>query len=413
MPYRRGGTVVDVASSGLHPARVRSLGSETVRTWGLLLSASAIVAIIVANMIRPGAGMEGMWPWAGGLLAFPVGAAVVMLRARGNTVGRLLGLIALAAGIDFALSWVAVSYAGSPLAAYAEAFTTPASVGIFIGILAVLHLFPTGRPISRWHRGVVVALAAWGLGFAVLGIFVPGPAGFSQVPNPLGVDLPWIATVFEAGFLAVPVFGAVGVVVLFLRRRRAGPVERAQLKWFFAGSAVLTFVLAFATNTGESDNAVVEALSQVLVMFAFWGLPAAIVVAIVRYHLYDIDRLVSRTVTYVVVAGVLTAIYAACIVAFQTVLTGGASQLAVAASTLAAAALFAPVRSRVQDRLDRRFNRARYEASAVTQQFARRLQQEIDLEAIESDLVYAVDRTLQPQAVRLWLAAGHAAQSPN
>jgi hypothetical protein len=117
-------------------------------------------------------------------------------------------------------------------------------------------------------------------------------------------------------------------------------------------------------------------------------------------------------VSYVVVAGVLTATYGVCIVALQAVLPSGASQLAVAGSTLAAAALFAPVRSRVQERLDRRFNRARYEAGAVTAQFARRLQQQLDLEAIESDFVYAVDRTLQPQAVQLWLTTGTAGGPP-
>jgi hypothetical protein len=403
MSYRRIATVGVVASSGLQRAQMFRLGGETARTWALLLSAAAIVGIIAANMIRPGPGMEGMWPWAGGLMAFPISAAVVLLRARGNAIGRLLGFVAVAAGIDFALSWMAVSYAGTPQAAYAAAFTTPASVGIFIGILAVLHLFPTGRPISRWHRRVVVALGVWGVGFAILGLFVPGPAGFSRVANPMGVGSQWVGTLFEAGFFGVPLFALAGVVILFLRRRKAGPVERAQLKWFFAGAAVLTLVLIFATNSGESDNVVVETVAQTLVMFAFWSLPAAIVVAIVRYHLYDIDRLVSRTVTYVVVAGVLTAVYAGCVVALQSVLPAGGSQLAVAASTLAVAGLFAPLRTRVRSRLDRRFNRARYEAAAVTANYARNLQHQINIDAIESDLLGAVARTLQPGTAALWL----------
>ena len=392
-----------MALSRRRRARLDDLGNETVRTWGLLLSSSAIVAIIVANMIRPGVGMEGMWPWAGGLLAFPVASAVVLMRARGNAIGRLLGFVAIAAGIDFALSWVAVSYADTPLAAYAEAFTTPASVAIFIGILALLHLFPTGRPLGRWHHRVLVAMVAWGVAFGCLGLLVPGPAGFSQAPNPLGVGPPWIATLFEAGFLGVPVFAVLGVIVLILRRRRAGRVERAQLQWFFAGAAVLAFVLIFVANGGEHDNAAVEIVAQLLAMLAFWSLPAAIVIAIVKYHLYDIDRVISRTVTYLLVAGVLTGVYAGCVVALQAVLPADGSNLAVAASTLAVAGLFAPVRSRVQQRLERRFNRARYEAGAITQDFSRRLQQEIDLETIQADLLRAVAGTVQPGAIQMWL----------
>ena len=377
--------------------------SQRARTWGLVLWAALVIVIIVANMVRPGPGMEDIWPWAGGLLAFPIAAVIVLVRVPRNTIGRLLGVVATAAGVDFALSWVAVSLAGSPQAGYAEAATAPASVTIFIAILGLLHLFPTGRPVARWHRWVLLALVAWGGAFAVLGLFAPGPAGFSGAANPLAIGPAWIGSLFDAGFAGVPLFGLLGIVVLVVRRRRAGPVERAQLKWFFAGSALLTLVLALLTNSGQLANVVAETLSQLLAMFAFWCLPAAIVVAIVRYHLYDIDRLVSRTATYLVVAGVLTAVYALCIVSLQVMVPAGSSQVAVAASTLAVAGLFAPVRSRVQQRLDRRFNRARYEAGAITRDFARRLQQQIDLETIQADLLRAVEGTVQPGAIQMWL----------
>ncbi len=381
---------------------------DTARGWALALAAAAVVLIIIANMVRPGPGMEGSWPWAGGLMAFPIGAAIVLLRAPGNTIGRLLAFVALAAGTDFALSWLAVTYADRVVAAYLEALTTPATVGIFAGILAVLHLFPNGRPLNGWHRRVVVALGVWFTGSALLGLIGPGPVGFSQTPNPLGFGPQWTRDALDALLLGVPLFAAAGVVVLFLRRREATPVERAQLRWFFAGGTALAVTLAVALNSGESESRLVEIVASVLVMLAFWSLPAAIVIAIVRYHLYDIDRLVSRTVTYLVIAGVLAAVYGASVVLLQSFLPAGASSLAVAASTLAAAGLFSPVRGQVQQRLERRFNRARYEAGAVTHEFVRRLQQQIDLEAIESDLLIAVARTLQPGSVRMWLrpAAG-------
>ena len=378
--------------------------SETARTWGLVLWAAAVVTTIVANMIRPGPGMEDIWPWAGGLLAFPIGALVVLVRSRRNTIGRLLAVVATAAGFDFGLTWLSVTFADQRWGAYAESFTIPASVGIFTGIFAILHLFPTGQPISVAHRRLFTAMLIWMGTAGVVGLFAPGAVGFSGRPNALGIAPAWTTTLFDLFALGLPLFGGGGLLVLFLRLRRAGPIERAQLKWFFTGAAVFAPVMFVVVLVPESGNRFWENATALVALLAFWSLPAAIVVAIVRYHLYDIDRLVSRSATYLVVAGVLTLIYVACVVALQAVVPAGSSQLSVAASTLAVAGLFAPVRSRVQQRLDRRFNRAHYEAGAITHEFARRLQQEIDLETIQTDLLRAVAGTVQPGAIQLWLS---------
>ena len=380
--------------------------SDTTRAWGLTLWAAVVLALIVANVVRPGPGMTDIWPWAGGLLAFPVAAYVVLLRAPRNVIGWLLGFVATCAGVDFGLTWLALTFSGERWAAYAEAFTTPPSVGIFAGILAILHLFPSGEPIGPRHRLVLRVMWGWMGLAALLGLVAPGPVGFSGQANPMGIAPAWVASLFDTAFMGVPVFAIAGVVVLVRRRRRANPVERAQLQWFFAGAAAFAPVMLIVVFWPESKNPYVELSVKLGAMLAFWSVPAAIVVAIVRYHLYDIDRIVSRTVTYVVVAGVLAAVYAASVVALQSVLPQGASQVSVAASTLAVAALFAPLRTAVQHRLDRRFNRARYEQGAVRHRFSRRLQQEIDLETIETDLLAVVGATLQPGEAQLWLSPG-------
>ena len=376
--------------------------TDTVRTWALLLWGAVVCVVVAAGMVRSGPGMEDIWPWAGGLLAFPVGAVVVLLRSRGNTIGRLLWLIATCAGLDFGLSWIAVAL-DHPWARYADSFTLPASVGIFLGIAGVLHLFPTGHALGRRHRRLLVAIVAWLAIAAVLGLIAPGPVGYAGRPNVLGVAPAWTATLFDAMAIALPFIAVSGLVVLWLRRRAASPVERAQLKWFFAGAAVFAPVLFVVVVSPESSNPWIELGLKVTALVAFWSLPTAIVIAIVRYHLYDIDRLVSRTVAYVVVAGVLSAVYAGSVVALQSLLPADGSEIAVAASTLAVAALFTPLHASVRRRLDRRFNRARYEAAVVTEQYARGLQQEIDLETISADLLGAVARTLQPGKAAVWL----------
>jgi hypothetical protein len=143
----------------------------------------------------------------------------------------------------------------------------------------------------------------------------------------------------------------------------------------------------------------------VVLVVGFWSVPAVIVVAIRRYRLYDIDRLWSRTASYAIVAGVLALVYVGSIVALQAVLPGG-SDLAVAASTLAVAALFSPLRRQVRSLVDRWFDRSRFEADRVVADYGAGLRHEIDLEAIVTGLVETSGRTMRPREVRLWLAAG-------
>jgi hypothetical protein len=187
---------------------------------------------------------------------------------------------------------------------------------------------------------------------------------------------------------------------MVVRFRHAGRIERQQLKWFtFAAVAEIAFVLSVGILTIPP---IVVVPASVLIPPL---LPAAAAIAILRYRLYDLDRLVSRTIAYATVTGVLVVIFAGAVLLFQAVLaplTGG-NAVAVAASTLAAAALFQPLRRRVQTRVDRRFNRARYDAEWTVAAFAGRLRDEVDLEQLGAEISATVVHAVQPASVSIWL----------
>jgi hypothetical protein len=240
--------------------------------------------------------------------------------------------------------------------------------------------------------------------FALLGVVRPGPLILTGRSNPLGVGPQWLSAVHQTGYAGLVLFIGLGMWVVVARWRSAGQVERAQLKWFFAGAAwVLVIFLVNGLFPGDVANPVVNQLANIVVVVAFWGLPLAVVIAITRYHLFDIDQIVSRTVGYTLVAGVLGVVYAASVVGLQAILPVGGSNVAVAGSTLAAAALFGPVHGRVQRVVDRQFNRARYEIASVTYDFATRIRREVDINTVSHNLRFVVNETMQPASVDLWL----------
>jgi hypothetical protein len=197
------------------------------------------------------------------------------------------------------------------------------------------------------------------------------------------------------------------VLSLFQRWRRAAGVERQQLKWLAYASLML--VLLVTVGMGASllqipgRDLFIIPLSMVVVLF----LPASLGIAILRYRLYDIDRIIRRTLVYGVVTGVLTAAYFGAVVLLQALfvrLTGQQSALAVVASTLGIAALFGPLRARVQEQVDRRFFRTTYDARLVLEGFAMRARDETDLDALAADLLATVEEALRPEQATLWLA---------
>lgn len=267
-----------------------------------------------------------------------------------------------------------------------------------VAAMLLLFLIPNGRFLSR--RWAVLARIGVSLFLAtgVLAALIPGPLEATpQLTNPVGiapvVHLEPLFGVTMGGALLVELLGVVSLVMRFVHTRG---VERQQLKWIAYGAVVLMVV-----QVGEGAGAVPRLLAPI----GGLAFTAALLIAVTRHRLYDIDRLISRTLTYAVVTGVLVAVYAGAVLALRPVvdpLTGG-SDLAVVGSTLVVAALFGPVRRRVQAVVDHRFNRRQYDASLAVETFGQRLRDEVHLEALVDDLRTTVGATIEPASVSLWL----------
>jgi hypothetical protein len=263
----------------------------------------------------------------------------------------------------------------------------------------VVLLFPTGKlPSRRWLPVAWAAgagLAGWVLGCA----FAPTIITASPtMRNPVGAtgsagDLFQLLAI--GGGMLIAATGLAAITSLAVRYRRAGTTERAQLKWLVYAAAVIV-VAALATIPIKSTN-----LQNAVSSGAFALVPVAIGIAVLRYRLYDIDRVISRTVAYAIVTGLLVGVYAG-LVLLATQVLGLHTPVAVAAATLAAAALFSPVRLRVQQMVDRRFNRARYDAEATVAAFAARLKDAVDLDTVRDDLASVVQTALEPAHLRVW-----------
>jgi len=203
------------------------------------------------------------------------------------------------------------------------------------------------------------------------------------------------------GFLAVPVLWVLFVVRQVLSWRRASGERRAQLKWLMAGSVATVIGLA-----GGFLFQSLTVLDDICLGAGVFSLPVCIIFAILKYRLYDIDRLISRTLSYTLITGLLVGVYAG-LVLLATEVFRFHSTAAVAASTLAVAALFNPLRRWVQHVVDRRFNRARYDAEATVAMFATRLKDAVDLDSVRDDLASAVHKALEPAHISVWITPPH------
>jgi hypothetical protein len=280
--------------------------------------------------------------------------------------------------------------------------------------LSVL-LFPDGRlpgPRWRWTLWAYLAVAAlWIAGTVIISVWAV--AGHHvQVDsggNLLAIDHPtgWAAWWGTVQGLFFPLLGACWLASLagqVLSYRHSSGERREQLKWLIGGSAIaVTGGLLTVPFSNSPDRALHIVGSVALV--AVLALPLCMGVAILKYRLYDIDRILSRTVAYAIITGLLVGVYAG-LVLLATQVLRFSSPVAVAASTLAAAALFTPVRRRVQRAVDRRFNRARYDADRTVTMFAARLQDAVDLDSVRADLQATVGASLQPAHVSVWLGRG-------
>ena len=341
-------------------------------------------------------------------LPFAIVGFLVLTRRPENAVGRLFAAIGvLFAACSLAEGWLAYSVftnplPGTELAAWLNEWLVP--LPLFGGPLLLLLLFPDGKPLTpRWR------VAVGGVAILAAGIFVSTlhDGRFSDWPmleHPFGFGGAFGD--FLAGinpalvFLAVPLFVAAGAS-LVMRLRRSRGQERLQIKWvvYAASVAAAGFVITFMELGWVSD-------------VGFWlglagsaGVPIAAGLAILRYRLYEIDRLINRTLVYGLLSATLAGVYVGSVLLLQLALEGvtSDSSLAVAISTLAVAAAFRPARGRIQEAVDRRFYRRRYDAARTLEQFSARLREEVDLDALAAELRRAVSETMEPRHVSLWL----------
>jgi len=395
------------------------------------LSIAMFVASVLLLLLSIGAGKSfGVLDAIGQLfslvlfLAFPVVGLLVASKRPENPIGW----ICLSTGLFW---WII--FLGSAQNAYALARTgtTTSSVALdvlfqaiwvppvgLLGIYMIL-LFPDGRLPSRrwlpfaWFSGAVMALICVGF------VLVPGPVeGHAGVRNPFGLEgYPWIKSAGAILVLLLPVCILASAASLVLRYRRSGGEVREQIKWLaFAASFVgvlyfgglITQLLFGPDPSSNNPTPLWVSLEQNLLMVGYAGIPVAIGIAILKYRLYDIDIIINRALVYGTLTVMLAAVYLGGVTATQALfrtLTGQEqqSQLAVVTSTLAIAALFNPLRRRIQSFIDRRFYRSKYDARKTLEGFSAKLRDETDLDSLNAELMTVVRETVQPERASLWL----------
>jgi hypothetical protein len=365
--------------------------------WGLSVTGSSLEASTLTALV------------AAIVIGFAGVGALIASRHPGNLIGWLFCGIALAGSLmslsrGYAEYWLDGNSASTTLgelaASYGDVSWIPA---ILPAATFLLLLFPNGRLPSRRWRPV-----AWcaGLGIALLfvGDFTSGGPleDYPDLVNAYGVDSPVLDLVEVIGALLLLVALVGSPLSLVLRYRRAGRDARQQIKWLALAGAVAatTFVIAVA-----AWDLLSEPVANSAIMLSIVALPVAAGVAILRYRLYDIDVVINRTLVYGALTATLALTYLGSVLLLQLALSGitEGSGLAVAASTLAVAALFRPARARIQRGVDRRFYRRKYDAQHTLAGFSARLRDQVDLAALSSDLSGVVRETLQPAHVTLWL----------
>ncbi len=398
------------ASGGPEPAAARfRLASPVAATVLAVLTLMLLAGAMVLSALTGQLSVLGSGPIVPVAVVYAAVGFVVARRQPGNPIGWILiTFIAV-----FLLEGVAGGYAalyyrfghhGLPLAPVAivlEPLWAPALLLFPVVIL----LFPDGRLTARRWRWVLRAYAVAGA-LASAAVFAPAVTAVAHHDVRIDAAGNLISTGPHGGLLAVAAplgLGLILVIVLsfvahqVLSWRRAAGERRQQLKWLATGAAVTLGTIAASLGTASAS------VAGEILGIGLAALPVGIGVGILKYRLYDIDRIISRTLAYAIVTGLLVGVYAGLVLLATRVLPLS-SPVAVAASTLAAAALFSPLRRRVQRAVDRRFNRARYDADQTVAAFAARLKDAVDLDTVRDDLAGAVHQALEPAHVSVWIS---------
>jgi len=398
---RAGRPVAAMNATAARGARTRRLG------WTLALLAVALLAgDFVFTLASDANDLGRSDPVAGAIgVAFSIVGALVASRQPRNAIGWIFLGVALSTGLSGAAhNFVEYHLADGPdqrwlvgaAAAYSDVGWIPF---VLVPATVLLLLFPDGQLVSRRWRFV----ARFAIAGIVLGLLTGGATeplqDYPTVNNPFAIDSSVLGPLTGLGFLLMIVGIAGSAASLVARYRRAGHPEREQIKWLATAGAVVavTFPLMIALYDVLPDG-----VADIGIMLSVLGLPAAAGVAILRYRLYDIDVVINRTLVYGALTALLAGAYLGTVLLLQLVLSPS-SDLAIAGSTLAVAALFRPARTRIQALVDRRFFRSKYDAQRTLEAFTARLRDQVSLDALSDELRDVVTETMHPAHVSIWM----------
>lgn len=373
--------------------------ARTVIRFAVVLWVILMVTAAVAWLTFPREGIDSTAGVLAAALCWVVVGALT-LKVPSNSVS-LLALVAGSAWVvyQFGSGYGAASQHSAGSGLWGDYFSAwlGAWVGALLplGVALLILVFPSGRPLGWWRLvmippllGIVATAVGagimWGLPLSTL----IDQVKLSEAPGYAMVD---------AGFIIGFVFAVPATVSMVVRYRRAGSIERQQIKWLLAATCL--FALAYVVGAASDDSN--ETVWWVLSL-ALAAIPLAILFAVLRYRLYDVDRILSRTISYIVVLGVLTTVYLLGLTAMTSILPSD-SPLAIATSTLAVAALFNPVRRRVQAGVERRFNRSRYNAQRVIDGFSGSLREDLDPDTVVRGWIGVVSATMEPASISVWV----------
>jgi hypothetical protein len=386
------------------PRTATVLACVMVGLFGILLAEAVLGGKLAPRDLGPAASLTTL------ILVIGAVGLVVARHQPGNPIGWLLTGEALLTLVTIAASGYTTlvyyrGHPGLPLAGPVALLLAGFFPVTFVPFPLVVLLFPDGRlPSRRWRwvvGGYLAIAAAAALSVSVVSVVliatgrtrVLADGELALVSNPAG-GTAWLIPMVLVFIASVVLLWLAALIRQIASWRRSSGERRQQLKWLMSGAAVCGVGLAaLATNS---------ALWEVLIL-GFTALPLGIGIGILKYRLYEIDRIISRTLAYAIVTGLLVGVYAGLVLLASRVL-GRHGTVTVAAATLAAAALFAPVRRRVQHLVDRRFNRARYDADRTLAAFTSRLTEALDLDAVRGDLAGTVQAALEPAHISVWLA---------
>ena len=414
-------TALGLAAS---PGPRRASGAITGLWATLVVAAFAVAALaILARGDLKAADLTASLGSAVAVVAYATLGTLIVRRA-GNLIGWLMlgesaALAFLGLASMYAVLGVATFPGALPAAKHAGTLAEVDFTGVAFTVAFMFLLFPTGHLPSRRWRPLAAAgflltgLTAVGLVVRPRLVQIPAPGGTSlRFPNPFGIaHLSLLRTVpigtLDGLFVAFAAFLAAAFVSLAVRYRAGDRLLRQQVKWLALIAAIFVIAQLIALLVLLLGQPWLSGIADTLgAIIALFGIPAAMAIAILRYRLYDIDRIISRTLAYAIVTGLLVGVYAG-LVLLATQVHAIKSPVAVAASTLAVAALFNPLRRRVQRAVDRRFNRARYDADQTVAAFAARLKDAVDLDAVRDDLASVVAKALEPAHVSVWMSEHH------